>query len=94
MIHLDGDTSDESLERGPGEKHVYRLLVSLDLSQGHSTGLITTNFPLFHASISRCCLLDNFGTLDLVGHLRGGLGFSGNFRLWHLFLVSSLNGKF
>ena len=84
VIHVCRDASDKPLEAGSGQKHIYTLLVALDLSEGDRARLVTQLALVFDATVGRGTLLDSFARLvDLHRHLGGGLGLRSNLRLRH-----------
>ena len=83
MVHVSGDVPDQSLEGGPGEKHVYRLLIAFDLSERDSTRLEANLASSFHATSCRGRLLNDL--VHLCWHLGGSLGFSSDLGFGHIF---------
>jgi len=85
VVHVHGDASDKSLEGSSWEEHIGSFLVSLDLSKGNSSWLVSKLSLFFHATGGRGRLLHL--TTDCLGHLGGSLGFSGNFGFGHCVCV-------
>ena len=80
MIHIGGDSPDQTLEGRLREEHVDRLLIPLDLTEDNGTGPVLM-LPLLHAAGGGSGLLNGFGGGDL---LCGGLGLGCDFSLGHL----------
>ena len=94
VIHVCRNASDKSLEAGPGQKHIYTLLVALDLSQGDRARLVSHLALFFDTTVGRGSLLDSLARLvDLHWHLGGGLRLRSNLGLGH-FTVKMLLEEF
>ena len=87
MIDVSGDLSHYSLEGSSWKKETCRSLISSDFTKSDSASFVSSLCFVFHSSWSWGRLLDCLSLWGFGGHFLWS-SFGGNFRFWHLQVMS------